>query len=198
MKNNLLYLLLLGIAIGGVGCGPKKNKENKKGRISKSKDIGSIKADENVEELDLMDEMDDNFFTDNSTQKIAGKGDDFAWVDIEDKNNPEEILFDFDRDEIRQDQQKKVSKARTWAKNVSKKGGNIVVEGHADAIGARDYNLALSERRAKTVAHELIYEGASKDKIKLVGRGQEMQKVIAPLTPEAQQPNRRVALYEVK
>ena len=202
MKFNLLYLLFISLAIGGSGCGPKKGMDKSKKTISDNrKNIKNKNKDDDIEEFELMDEMDENFFVDNSTQKTTfaqDKGDDFAWVDVEDDENPGEILFDFDHDEIRPDQKKRLSNASYWSKNVAKKGGNVVVEGHADAIGARDYNLALSERRAKTVAHELIHGGTPKDKIKLVGRGQEVPKVLAPLTPTAQQPNRRVAVYEIK
>jgi outer membrane protein OmpA-like peptidoglycan-associated protein len=41
----------------------------------------------------------------------------------------------------------------------------VVLEGHADAIGTRTYNLSLSRRRAETVARELIEQGVQRKRI---------------------------------
>ena len=52
-------------------------------------------------------------------------------------------------------------------------GVTVVVEGHADERGTREYNLALGEQRAKTVAELLIINGVPSSKISTVSYGEE-------------------------
>ena len=49
----------------------------------------------------------------------------------------------------------------------------IVLEGHADERGSREYNLALGERRAKAVADYLAIQGISRARIEVVSYGEE-------------------------
>lgn len=49
---------------------------------------------------------------------------------------------------------------------------NVVVTGYADsATGSKAYNQKLSEKRAETVANELVKMGVSRDNIQTVGKG---------------------------
>ena len=50
---------------------------------------------------------------------------------------------------------------------------SVRVEGHCDERGTREYNLALGEQRAKTVAELLIINGVSSNKISTVSYGEE-------------------------
>ncbi len=51
-------------------------------------------------------------------------------------------------------------------------GSNILVTGYADsATGKPAYNQTLSEKRAKTVADEVVSMGVSRDKVQAVGKG---------------------------
>ena len=47
------------------------------------------------------------------------------------------------------------------------------LEGHADERGSREYNLALSERRANAVKKQLVVLGASPNQVKTVSYGEE-------------------------
>jgi peptidoglycan-associated lipoprotein len=49
----------------------------------------------------------------------------------------------------------------------------VVLEGHADERGTREYNLALGERRAQSVADVLIALGVSAANIENVSYGEE-------------------------
>lgn len=49
----------------------------------------------------------------------------------------------------------------------------IVVEGHGDERGSREYNVGLGERRAQAVRRFLLFQGASGSQIKLVSYGEE-------------------------
>ena len=49
----------------------------------------------------------------------------------------------------------------------------VVVEGHADERGTREYNLALGERRANAATDYLMTYGVSSDRIKVLSYGKE-------------------------
>ena len=49
----------------------------------------------------------------------------------------------------------------------------VVVEGHADERGTREYNLALGERRANAAKDYLMTYGVSSDRIKVISYGKE-------------------------
>ena len=51
---------------------------------------------------------------------------------------------------------------------------NVVVEGHADERGTREYNLALGERRANAAKDYLITYGISADRISVISYGKEV------------------------
>ncbi|MDB6091756.1 MAG: cell envelope biosis protein OmpA [Gammaproteobacteria bacterium] len=69
----------------------------------------------------------------------------------------------------------------------------VEVAGHTDNTGAADYNRALSERRATSVAQYLESQGINTQRVMTVGAGEDHP--IAPnTTPEGRQANRRVEL----
>jgi peptidoglycan-associated lipoprotein len=56
---------------------------------------------------------------------------------------------------------------------VNNKNIRVVLEGHADERGTREYNLALGERRAQSVERMFKLLGVSADRIKTVSYGEE-------------------------
>ncbi|NOT85098.1 MAG: peptidoglycan-associated lipoprotein Pal [Methylococcaceae bacterium] len=55
----------------------------------------------------------------------------------------------------------------------SNSGQHVIVEGHADERGSREYNIALSEQRAKAVKRMLTMQGAQDSQIEVVSYGEE-------------------------
>ncbi|MCC5990989.1 MAG: peptidoglycan-associated lipoprotein Pal [Rhodobacteraceae bacterium] len=49
----------------------------------------------------------------------------------------------------------------------------IIIEGHADERGTREYNVALGERRANAVMQYLVSQGISRDRMRTVSYGKE-------------------------
>ena len=70
---------------------------------------------------------------------------------------------------------------------------NILVEGHTDSSGSEEYNQALSERRAKSVADYAVGQGVSSDRFEIVGYG-ESQPATTNQTKEGMAQNRRVEI----
>ena len=50
---------------------------------------------------------------------------------------------------------------------------SVVIEGHADERGTREYNLALGERRANAARDYLMTKGIAKSSIKVISYGKE-------------------------
>ena len=67
---------------------------------------------------------------------------------------------------------------------------NVVLEGHADERGTREYNLALGERRANAAKDYLMTYGISSDRISVLSYGKE-RPVDAGSNPLAWSKNRR-------
>lgn len=70
---------------------------------------------------------------------------------------------------------------------------NIRLEGHADERGTREYNIALGERRAKSVADYLISSGVAARRIETISYGEE-RPAVSGSSNSAWQKNRRVEL----
>ena len=62
----------------------------------------------------------------------------------------------------------------------------IIIEGHTDDVGAEEYNLSLSEKRAKAVRDYLVKKGTNPERLKFIGMGETM-----PFYPNTNDENRR-------
>jgi len=79
-------------------------------------------------------------------------------------------------------------KQAAWLRKNSKI--SIVLEGHADERGTREYNLALGERRANSAKDYLMTYGISSDRISILSYGKE-RPVDSGSNPLAWSKNRR-------
>ena len=80
------------------------------------------------------------------------------------------LYFAYDKSDTNSEGRTKI---RTLAKLINDNNLSVRVEGHCDERGTREYNLALGEKRAKTVAELLIINGVASDKIDTVSYGEE-------------------------
>ncbi|MCW8919747.1 MAG: peptidoglycan-associated lipoprotein Pal [Gammaproteobacteria bacterium] len=69
----------------------------------------------------------------------------------------------------------------------------VVLEGHADERGSREYNLALGERRAKVIERVLSLQGVSPQQIQVISFGEERPQAFGH-DEESWRLNRRVQL----
>ncbi|HRE32145.1 MAG TPA: OmpA family protein, partial [Candidatus Berkiella sp.] len=73
---------------------------------------------------------------------------------------------------------------------------HVRVEGHADEHGSREYNIALGERRARTIANALMSQGVAPHQIATVSYGKEKPEAMGH-SEDAYRLNRRaVIVYE--
>jgi len=81
------------------------------------------------------------------------------------------IYFDFDQSTIKAEFRTALNgHAAYLSQNPS---ASIVLEGHADERGTREYNIALGERRGNAVSRYLVVQGVSIDAIEVVSFGEE-------------------------
>ena len=74
---------------------------------------------------------------------------------------------------------------------------NVVLEGHADERGTREYNLALGEKRANSAKDYLMTYGISGKRVSVISYGKE-KPVNSASTPLAWSQNRRSVTIKAK
>ncbi len=97
-----------------------------------------------------------------------------AVVVVEDpieKGYIQDIFFDYDKSDIRQDSREKLDKAANWMK--AHPEAEFLLEGHCDERGTREYNLALGDRRANATKDYLVSLGVDTAKLMTISYGKE-------------------------
>jgi peptidoglycan-associated lipoprotein len=83
----------------------------------------------------------------------------------------EDVYFDYDKAELKADARASLAKNAEWLRRwVSTR---VLVEGHCDARGTNEYNLALGEKRAAAVRDYLAGLGIAADRVQTVTKGEE-------------------------
>lgn len=101
------------------------------------------------------------------------------------------FYFDFDSNVVHDEDKPAIAANADYL--VAHSNVRIVLEGHTDPRGSREYNIALGERRAKAVAQILTEKGVSPAQIRVVSYG--AQKLASMGHSEADfQLDRRVVL----
>ncbi|PRY65628.1 peptidoglycan-associated lipoprotein [Vreelandella songnenensis] len=99
------------------------------------------------------------------------------------------IYFDYDRDSIKSEYESAVmAHARYLRANPN---AQVVLHGHTDERGTREYNMALGERRARAVQRFLNIQGVSPSQMSVVSYGEE-RPAASGQTESAYSQNRRV------
>ena len=86
-------------------------------------------------------------------------------------------------------------KQASWMRK--NKNLNVVLEGHGDERGTREYNLALAEKRANAARDYLLTYGISGKRISVISYGKE-KPVNSASTPLAWSQNRRSVTVKAK
>ena len=104
------------------------------------------------------------------------------------------VYFEYDRSEVRSEFIPLINAhGQLLASDGSRR---VVLEGHADERGSREYNIALGERRAISVRRLLLASGASSNQIRMVSYGEE-RPAVEGHNESAWSKNRRVEIrYE--
>jgi len=85
-----------------------------------------------------------------------------------------DILFDFDKSDIRANETSKVAAVAAYLKQ--NPSAQVAIDGHADPRGTDPYNQALSQRRVNAIRDALVKAGVPGDKIQAGAFGEERLK----------------------
>jgi peptidoglycan-associated lipoprotein len=99
-----------------------------------------------------------------------GSGVDF-YINVGDR-----VFFDFDKSEIKPKAAETLKRQAAWLNKY--KSRTVVIEGHCDERGTREYNLALGERRANAAREYLISLGVDPARIETISYGKERPAVL--------------------
>jgi len=102
--------------------------------------------------------------------------------------NVKDIYFDYDKADVRADQQSSMQGDIDFLKqhpNI-----HFTIEGHCDERGSTEYNLALGDNRANAVRNALVQGGVSADNIHTISYGKE-KPFCTDHTEDCWQQNRR-------
>ena len=108
---------------------------------------------------------------------------------------PAKIYFDYNQYAIDDMDSTTLDLQATWLdENPSR---YILIEGHCDERGTREYNLALGERRANATKDYLISMGVSPDRISVVSFGKERPDVEGSMEAAWEMNRRSVTTMDV-
>ena len=139
----------------------------------------------------LTDDLDSDVSIASDGAMVVGVNDPNGWNGPAELAGNNVIYFGYDSDQI-QDQY--ISVMQEHAKYLrSNPDARIVIEGHTDERGTPEYNIALGERRARSVASYMKNLGVDINQLSIVSYGEEK-----PLDPshneQAWSKNRRAVL----
>ena len=100
------------------------------------------------------------------------------------------FYFEYDSSDLKPEAMRALD---VHAKDLKANGNRVVLEGHTDERGTREYNMALGERRAKAVQRYLVLQGVSPAQLELVSYGEE-RPVATGNDEQSWAQNRRVEL----
>lgn len=117
------------------------------------------------EEYDVIETQEEADAMNSNTNKV-----------VEEIQVPDRVYFALNKYNITNDSAEILKLQSEWLK--ADPSINIIVEGHCDERGTREYNLALGERRANAVKNFLVRQGVSASRIKTISYGKERPVVL--------------------
>ncbi|AFI06454.1 outer membrane protein Omp18 [Helicobacter cetorum] len=104
------------------------------------------------------------------------------------------IYFDFDKYEVKEDEQDVLDESIQKAKENHMQ---VLLEGNTDEFGSSEYNQALGVKRALSVKNAMVVKGLEKEMVKTISFGETKPKCTQK-SKECYQENRRVDIKLVK
>jgi len=109
-------------------------------------------------------------------------------------NVGDRVFFAYDKSTLSSNGRTTVEKWAAWLKTYP--ANKLVIEGHADERGTREYNLALGERRANASREYLVSLGVAPNRVKTISYGKERPAIPGSNENAYTQNRRGVALID--
>jgi peptidoglycan-associated lipoprotein len=104
-------------------------------------------------------------------EKLASAAEAGVAVTEEKPSRFDDVRFDFDKSEVREDGRKTCQVVADYLKKNPR--AKLQIEGHCDERGTAEYNIALGDRRATAVMTYLVSLGVPKAALSTVSFGKE-------------------------
>ena len=154
MINKILLSAIMVLFLAACSTTPKDDADSK--GTGSGSSSGDVSADGAITETQ-------------GTGVVSGSQEDLI-VNVGDR-----VFFDYDSSELDADAQELLQDQVAWLKQHS--NVSVIIEGHCDERGTREYNLALGEKRAQAVKNYLNTLSVSAD-VNTISYGKERPAVI--------------------
>ncbi|MGB5705381.1 MAG: peptidoglycan-associated lipoprotein Pal [Arenicellales bacterium] len=156
MRKTLSYVVIIGFSIAIAGCGGRK----------------AVEGDVQVEAVDGTAGASSAGLDGSGGTVTSGlEGVDSAAGADGDLLGKRVVYFEYDSSLLTLEAEAIVQAHAQYL--ASAPGTQIILEGHADERGTREYNLALGEDRARSVANLMEAMGVSSSRVQIVSYGEE-------------------------
>lgn len=167
-KSKLIQAVAITFAVFLAGCASQDTEETSGAETTET---GTEAEDEGLGDLTLEVEQQDPVEMEDESMDDMDEMEQDVTGEFEALLDQTLIYFDFDKSNVRTEFRTVLN---AHAMNlVANPNMSVVLEGHADERGTREYNLALGERRAQSVADYLMLKGVSSSQIDTVSYGEE-------------------------
>lgn len=136
------------------------------------------------------------------SQSSAGSGTQDELAEVEEETIPvptrgvelTDINFEFDSSSLDSSARMKLEQNASWLKD--NPGERVTIEGHCDERGTAEYNIALGDRRARSVKDYLRSLGVEGSRLDTISYGEELP--LNPASSESAWAENRRAHFAVK
>ena len=109
--------------------------------------------------------------------------------------NKHVYYFDFDSNVVREQDKPEITRVANYLISHPKAKIIIMLEGHTDPRGSREYNVGLGERRAKAIAQILTAKGVDPAQVRVVSYGAEKLASTGHSESDYQRDRRGILVY---
>jgi peptidoglycan-associated lipoprotein len=103
-------------------------------------------------------------------------------------NAGDRVFYAFDKSNLSPEAEATLSRQAEWLKRHEAR--KILIEGHCDERGTREYNLGLGERRSDAAARFLIDHGISGERVRTISYGKDRPIAVQGSQEEVHRMNR--------
>ncbi len=160
MRLRLILPLLLALGVAACESTPEETASTTGTGADQTLDSGT-----DTSSSDIMIEEETTVAALDPSQPLPGSQEELV------QNVGDRVFFDFDSAVLGADARRTLDRQSEWLRLFPEV--SLVIEGHADERGTREYNLALGERRANAVREYLIDQGIAPSRLRTVSYGKE-------------------------
>jgi peptidoglycan-associated lipoprotein len=103
-------------------------------------------------------------------------------------NAGDRVFYAFDKSNLSSEAEATLLRQAEWLKQHESR--KVLIEGHCDERGTREYNLGLGERRSDAAARYLLDHGVSGDRVRTISYGKDRPIVAQGTADEIHRMNR--------